>query len=252
MLKGKFFIIALTCGVLGLSAGVASAQDTLPADNGIYTYHTAPRYRESESHPLRLAAYILHPVGWVLREAVFRPISYLASSTETSRSVMGFREPYDYRRPECFSADATAPDCRSVNPFNYETSEAAEGDEGAIATQRQVYFPNVNFDFNKRTLNDLGKGRVRQIADLLKNSSDVKVVLEGHTDYLGSHAYNQKLGMDRAEAVKKALVEDGIPAERLATVSFAETKPLSTEKTDWARALNRRVEVQVGAEQAVQ
>ena len=67
----------------------AFAQDVLPADNGIYTYHTTPRYRDSESHPLRLLAYVVHPIGWVAREVFFRPLSYFASSTETTRSVMG-------------------------------------------------------------------------------------------------------------------------------------------------------------------
>ena len=40
------------------------------------------------------------PLGWLAREAVFRPISYFASSTEVTRSVMGYREPYDFRQPE--------------------------------------------------------------------------------------------------------------------------------------------------------
>lgn len=64
---------------------------------------------------------------------------------------------------------------------------------------RQVFFPNVNFDFDKRTLNGLGMGQAKQVAELLKGSSaDMKIVLQGHTDYKGSDAYNMKLtfGMD--------------------------------------------------------
>ena len=237
-----------------LECGVAIAQDVLPRDNGIVTYHTAPRWRESESHPLRVLAYIGHPVGWLFREVIFRPLSYFASSTETTRSVMGYREPYDYREPECFSADDSIPDCRSVAPFNYDsaTPPAAVVEEQPLReVQREVYFPNVNFDFDVRKLNDLGRGQSHQIADLLKKTDGpVQIVLQGHADYKGSDAYNEKLGMDRAEAVRQELIALGIPAERLSTVSFGESRPIYAEQEDWARAVNRRVEVHVGDSKA--
>ena len=150
------------------------AQDRLPYDNGIFTYHTAPRYRDSESHPLRILAYAVHPIGWLARELVFRPISYFASSTEVTRSVMGYREPFDFRQPECFSADDSVPDCRAYPPYNYGAA-----DEGKLTSdvERHVYFPDVNFDFNVRRLNDLGVGRAHQISQLLEKSPGVRVVL---------------------------------------------------------------------------
>ncbi len=246
----KFLVVAVgvvSALVLGFSA--VQAQDVLPHDNGLATYHTSPRYRESESHPLRIVAYVAHPIGWLAREVIFRPLSYFASSTETTRSIMGYREPYDYRQPECFASDESVPDCRSITPFNYDSAPAAPAqanDAGSLSggsADRQVYFPNVNFDFDKRTLNELGKGRVRQIGDLLKQSGGVQVVLQGHADSVGSEAYNEKLGMDRAEAVRQELVSQGISSERLSTVSFGETQPLYSDEADWARALNRRVEV---------
>ena len=244
----KFLVVAagvVSAVVTGF--GPVQAQDVLPHDNGLATYHTSPRYRESESHPLRILAYVGHPVGWLAREVLFRPLSYFASSTETTRSVMGYREPYDYRQPECFSADESVPDCRSITPFNYDGAPAAPtqaGDTGSLSgNDRQVYFPNVNFDFDKRSLNELGKGRARQIGELLKQSGGVQVVLQGHADYVGSEAYNQKLGMDRADAVRQELVAQGISGDRLSTVSFGESQPLYKEEEDWARAINRRVEV---------
>lgn len=243
--KLKHFIMVVALFGVSLTADVAHSQDVLPADNGLATYHTAPRYRESESHPLRVLAYIVHPIGWVARELIFRPLSYFASSTEVTRSVMGYREPFDYRQPECFSADDSVPDCRSVQPFNYDEGLLEEGADDTAALEqasRQVYFPNVNFDFDKRTLNDLGRGRVSQIGQMLKESPGLKVVLQGHTDYVGSDQYNEKLGLDRAEAVRSALVAQGVAPERLSTVTFGETQPVFAEQTDWARAVNRRVE----------
>ena len=228
------------------------AQDQLPYDNGMSTYHTAPRYRESESHPLRVLSYIVHPIGWVLREGIFRPLSYFASSTETRKSVMGYREPFDYRRPECFSPDDSAPDCRSIMPFNYDTitpagEEAVDGDTASDTTkyERQVYLPDVNFDFDKKQLNELGEGRAHQIARMLKESPGVKIVLQGHTDYLGTEEYNEKLGMDRAETVRQKLIELGASPESLSTVSFGKTEPALADQENWARAVNRRVEVHV-------
>ena len=241
----RFFCSVLVAGLAFSS--VAMAQDVLPADNGIDTYHTSPRYRESESHPLRVLAYIVHPIGWLAREVIFRPLSYFASSTETTRSVMGYREPYDYRQPECFSADDSAPDCRTLKPFNYDMAgDGASKDETAALpeSKSQVYFPDVNFDFDKRALNDLGTGQSHRIANLLKEGDgNLHVVLQGHTDFKGSDQYNEKLGMDRAEAVRQELIALGVTPERLSTVTFGETKPVLAEQENWARAVNRRVEV---------
>ncbi len=240
----RFFLAAVLLGFLS-SASIASAQDLLPADNGLATYHTAPRYRESESHPLRVLAYIAHPIGWVAREVIFRPLSYFASSSETTRSVMGFREPYDYRQPECFSADDSVPDCRTIKPFNYDMQQSPSADIGALPSGKtEVYFPDVNFDFDKRALNDLGTGQAHRIAKLLGDGGgELHVVLQGHADYIGTDAYNEKLGMDRAEAVRQELIALGVSSQRLSTVTFGETKPVFPEQENWARAVNRRVEV---------
>lgn len=243
--------------VVGLAlfviADVVCAQDRLPPDNGLATYHTAPRYRDSESHPLRILGYILHPIGWVAREVIFRPLSYFASSSETRKSVMGYREPYDYRQPECFSADDSVPDCRSTAPFNYDVVPIEEPQvvalEEIVEPVRQVYFPDVNFQFNKADLTDLGKGRTFQIAQLLEREPGLRIVLEGHADYIGNNEYNETLGMSRAQMVRNELVSNGISSERLSTVTFGKTQPALDQKTDWARAVNRRVEVHAEAAQ---
>ena len=246
------FLVLVGVQFFGFMTNSSSAQETLPADNGPFSYHTSPQYRESETHPVRVLAYALHPIGWVLREAIFRPVDYLISSSQISRSVFGYREPFDFRQPECFSGDDTIPDCRSLSPFNYNNSGSnlspgsANEPTGSLlggGEATQVFFPNVNFDFNARKLSSLGKGRAKQIAELLSKEPALKVVLQGHTDYIGSDEYNMKLGMDRAEAVRGELIALGVSAERLSTVSFGEAQPLFKEEADWARAINRRVEV---------
>jgi hypothetical protein len=130
--KLSAFITGLfLCGALSLTS-VTYAQERLPADSSagqFGEYHPSPAYRESESHPLRILAYIVHPIGWLAREVIFRPFSYFASSTPETRAIMGFREPHDFRRPSCFSRSDTVPDCRQVSPFNYEDEEVGVEDD---------------------------------------------------------------------------------------------------------------------------
>lgn len=222
-----------------------NAQEILPYDNSddegeIGEYHPSPAYRESESHPLRILAYIVHPIGWVARELIFRPLSYFASSTPETRQVMGYREPYDFRKPSCFSNGQEVPDCRTITPFNYDRSGTGRRES---LDKKVVYFPDVNFDFDKRTLNRVGKEKAVAVSKMISGGEPVDVELQGHTDKRGADDYNMKLGMDRAEAVKRELVSLGVPEATLSTVSFGERKPLFNEEEDWAYSANRRVEV---------
>ena len=118
----------------------------------------------------------------------------------------------------------------------------------AGGSERQVFFPSVNFDFNKSSLNDLGKGKVRQIAQLLASVPNLQVVVEGHTDFKGTDEYNQNLGQQRAQAVLDELSQLGVDPARLSPLSLGESKPIFTEEEDWARAVNRRVQFSVKGE----
>ncbi len=172
-----FFGLLLFVGLSFGFVSTSSAQDLLPEDNGIFTYHQPPRWRESESHPIRFVSYIAHPVGWVLREGIFRPFSALAASTRFTRSFMGYREPFDFRNPICFKGAEEIPDCKQVPPYNsigMGKEEPAEEPAAMVSTERQVFFPDVNFDFDKASLNDLGRGRVRQVAQLLASVPSVR------------------------------------------------------------------------------
>ncbi len=251
MRKVRFIVsLAMTFAVAFCAlATPVGAQEILPYDNSdedIGEYHPSPAYRESESHPLRILAYIVHPIGWVARELIFRPLSYFASSTPETRQVMGYREPYDYRKPSCFSQGQQIPDCRTITPFNYD--RGAKEDVATLG-KKVVYFPDVNFDFNQRSLNRVGKEKAIAVSKMITNGEPVDVELQGHADKRGSDEYNMKLGMDRAQAVKRELVSLGVPEARLSTVSFGERKPLFNEEEDWAYSANRRVEVHLTGQQ---
>lgn len=248
----KLFIAAAVflSGLSFVGVELASAQDLLPDDNGLWNYHKPPRYRESESHPLRIGAYILHPVGWALREGVFRPLSYFFGSTRNTRSIFGFREPFDFRDPLCFN-EIGVPDCNTISPFNQTNRGSDAGSLVDAPADRQVYFPDINFEFDRSSLTPLGKGRVRQVSQLLASVPSLKVVVEGHADAVGTDDYNMKLGTRRAQTVIKELTELGIDPVRISPVSYGEARPVFTEDEAWARAVNRRVQFTVaGAEPA--
>lgn len=255
--RTRAILIALTVSLWAgaLNPKIAAAEEGLPREVTLANYHRAPAYRESESHPLRIIAYVVHPIGYAFRELIFRPFSYFASSTPETRAIMGYRAPYDFRKPACFKNSGEVPNCQRLLPFRSafpaSGSVSAEGGEHDVNAGKAVYFSDVNFDFNKRSLNSLGKSKAKTVASTLKDHGAVKVVLQGHADSRGSEDYNKKLGMDRAEAVRQELVALGVAAERLSTVSFGETKPLFTEKEDWAYAANRRVEVHMEGESPV-
>ena len=110
-------------------------------------------------------------------------------------------------------------------------------------------FDNVLFDFDKAVLRPEGRTTADQIVASMRQHPRDTLILEGHTDNIGSDEYNMALGMRRAEAVKRYMVEQGIAPERIQTVSHGERQPAVPNDSPSNRALNRRVvfRVQIGS-----
>lgn len=86
----------------------------------------------------------------------------------------------------------------------------------------------------------------KMAADLKKQNKNVYLEIEGHTDANGSEAHNLRLGLRRAEAVRRYLsAEHGLPLHRMSVISYGESRPVSDNGTAEGRAANRRVEVRV-------
>lgn len=109
----------------------------------------------------------------------------------------------------------------------------------------QIFLPNsVLFEVGKSALNAKESGPyLDRVAELLKNKTQNNVSLEGHADSTGGAQLNQSLSEDRARAVAVALVERGVPKERLQTAGFSFNRPVASNATEDGRRLNRRVEV---------
>lgn len=102
---------------------------------------------------------------------------------------------------------------------------------------------NVLFDFDKATIKKGYFGDIDNLAKVMKEYPDLNVVIEGHTDNIGTAAYNKKLSQRRADAVKQYLVEKaGIDANRLTAIGYGLTKPIASNATREGRQKNRRVE----------
>lgn len=114
-----------------------------------------------------------------------------------------------------------------------------------IVEVEKVVFPGIAFRFDSAELTDLGKGKAYLVAQKLKESSDIVVAVEGHADFIGTEEYNQRLGFHRAESVMKELAQLGIDPGQMSLASLGESKPVAEQKTDWARAVNRRVEFKI-------
>ena len=129
---------------------------------------------------------------------------------------------------------------RDIVRIDFPGSERLE--KGLRETCR-VEVPGIYFDFNRATLNPLSRSALSEIAGLLKRQT-WQIAIEGHTDNVGTDAYNQDLSSRRAAAVRDALVRDfGVAAGRLTTAGFGESRPRETNETIAGRARNRRVEL---------
>ena len=101
------------------------------------------------------------------------------------------------------------------------------------------------FDFDQSTLKPQGKAALDQLLGQLTGMDLEVIVTVGHTDAVGSDAYNQKLSQRRAEAVKAYLVAQGVETNRVYTEGKGETQPVADNTTAAGRAKNRRVTVEV-------
>ena len=90
-----------------------------------------------------------------------------------------------------------------------------------------------------------GKATLNDLAAKVKGINLETLITTGHTDSVGSDAYNQRLSVRRANAVKAYLVSQGVAADRIVVEGKGESKPVATNKTAAGRAKNRRVEVEV-------
>jgi OOP family OmpA-OmpF porin len=138
---------------------------------------------------------------------------------------------------------------------NWTPATAAPGCDGAIAkaaaakpaaaAAKVTYTADALFDFDKAVLKPAAKTSLDNLSGQIKSLALEVVIATGHTDSVGTDAYNQKLSVRRADAVKKYLVSKGIADNRIQIQGKGESQPVADNKTDDGRAKNRRVQIEV-------
>lgn len=113
------------------------------------------------------------------------------------------------------------------------------------AATKVTYAADAFFDFDKSVLKPEGKAKLDDLVGKIKDINLEVIIAVGHTDSVGSDAYNQKLSVRRSEAVKAYLVSKGIEKNRVYTEGKGEKQPVADNKTAEGRAKNRRVEIEV-------
>ena len=107
---------------------------------------------------------------------------------------------------------------------------------------------DVKFDFDKAVVKQESQPDIRALADFMSQYPSTSTVVEGHTDSVGTDAYNQNLSERRANAVRDVLVNQyGVGASRVSSVGYGESRPVADNATAEGRAINRRVEAEVEA-----
>lgn len=104
---------------------------------------------------------------------------------------------------------------------------------------------NVFFDFNSDQLQAASKPELDRVVALLTDNPIINVAITGHTDSIGSSAFNLTLSLQRAKSVVAYLVDQGIDPQRLSAFGVGDTRPMASNQSEQGRALNRRTEIEI-------
>ncbi len=187
------------------------------------------------------AAIALSATAQEIKDIKVRPNSlYLQDSRDVvTRSGFGLCWQTAFVNGPCEEAPAVAA-APAAAPAAPAPAAAA-----APTSEKVTYAADAFFDFDKAVLKPAGKEKLDELVGNLKGLNLEVIIAVGHTDSVGSVAYNQKLSVRRAESVKAYLVSKGVEANRVYTEGKGKSQPVADNKSAAGRAKNRRVEIEV-------
>ncbi len=153
------------------------------------------------------------------------------------------------RRDRCPDTPPNTPVHHNGCPLPVYPDKAVPVEPVAEAAESVRVELDVKFDFNESVVKEGSMTDIQNLADFMKQYSQTSTVVEGHTDSVGSDAYNQELSKRRANAVRDVLVNQyGIEGSRVTSADYGESRPVADNATEEGRAINRRVEATVEAQ----
>lgn len=141
--------------------------------------------------------------------------------------------------------DKKAEELAALEAAQVETVEDANG----LKAIKVTFDSGILFATNKSNLSAEAKSNLKKFADEMKDLTDTDITIYGHTDNTGSAEVNERLSLQRANAVSAELQADGIAKSRITTEGKSYTMPVADNSTAEGRAQNRRVEVFISANQ---
>ena len=144
-------------------------------------------------------------------------------------------------RNSSWTPATAAPGCEAA----LTSTAAAPAPASAAASSKVTYTADALFDFDKSVIKPEAKASLDSLIGKIKTLTLEVVIAVGHTDAIGTEAYNQKLSERRANAVRAYLVSKGVDKNRIHVEGKGKTQPVADNKTPEGRAKNRRVEIEV-------
>jgi outer membrane protein OmpA-like peptidoglycan-associated protein len=185
-------------------------------------------YAPPISNALFLAVYkpALVKAGWeILDESNGGDASLLVHYTKNGRNIWAYLH-------------------NDANGYSIDVADLGAADLASdLKKSCHVALYGVLFDFNKSTLRPESAPVLQKVAGLLAKDAPLRLEVQGHTDNVGSDAYNQTLSEARARAVVDWLTKHGTAPGRLTSKGYGKTMPVADNNTDEGRARNRRVEI---------
>ena len=208
---------ALTCGAGGAAAG------------GIITHNTGHRLSEGAAIP----------IGAVTGAVICGGLAYLMTEDPKPKPAPPPAPPPPAPKPKPKPKPKPAPPPPPPPPAPKPKPKPAP------KVERTIILDDVLFDFDKSNIKPEAGAILDRLVAFMKQNRDKKAALSGHTDSIGTEAYNKKLSERRVNSVKNYVVKKGVESSRVSGQGFGESKPIADNKTKEGRAKNRRVEIKV-------
>ncbi|MBK8944707.1 MAG: OmpA family protein [Ignavibacteriae bacterium] len=137
---------------------------------------------------------------------------------------------------------STSKEIEKENFAEYNNSETNLIMQNALITQTSFSINEINNDFEKNNFSEISKSKLDEISEFLKNHNEINIEIHGHTDDSKSDQLSKNISLQKAEMIKKYLVEKGISEIKLRAIGFGERFPIASNLTEEGKVKNRRIE----------